>query len=386
MKGHRNMHEQVKFKTPDYIGKRHMMRLCSDAYGKGIVRSNQESINLRINGTKDEVTSAESFHTASFVQFPGIDLVQWREAVYTSSNFTDMLSAVAVDWRNPKRTTPYMRNFVYLYGHRPKDIDEVWYMSPYEFMVYWKIDLAQYPLDAEIPDDDDAYEAKLTSHGKAKLKHATSSKEKNPKLIPGVDYVVKEKRLQQTWYNWLPFPENEFTLSYRHDWVLKRNQRPRDPSFARCPMPKRGDDQKNRNAALIMTYFHPFTLNPTIGTEHVPFLGDLCAAGKSWHESLLAWFDGRVLCREAKLYIDNFLSMTRTRPTDDEEMHSEENFSDEELIGTADNIDEVLKTRIGSGPRRQQDIDTQEAGEENDAHIPESSREAFQNAKTLWKC
>ena len=215
------MHEQLKFKTLDYIGKRHMMRLCSDAYGKGIVRSNQESINLRIHGTRDDVTSAESFHTASFVQFPGIDLVQWREAVYTNSNFTDMLSAVAIDWRNPKRTTPYMRNFVYLYGHRPKDIDEVWYMSPYEFMVYWSIDLAQYPLDAEIPDDDDAYEAKLTSHGKAKLRHAKSSKEKNPKLIAGIDYVVKERLLQQTWYNWLPFPENESTLPYRHDWVSR---------------------------------------------------------------------------------------------------------------------------------------------------------------------
>ena len=127
------MHEQVKFKTPDYIGKRHMMRLCSDAYGKGIVRSNQESINLRINGTRDDVTSAESFHTASFVQFLGIDLVQWREAVYTN------------------------RTFVYLYGHRPSDFDEVWYMSPYDFMVYWSIDLAPYLLDAEIPDDDDAY-------------------------------------------------------------------------------------------------------------------------------------------------------------------------------------------------------------------------------------
>jgi DNA replication protein DnaC len=66
-------------------------------------------------------------------------------------------------------------------------------------------------------------------------------------------------------------------------------------------------------------------------------------------------------------------------------MQSEENFSDEELIVTADNIEEVLKTRIGSGPRRQQDLDGKEAGEENDAHIPESSKEAFQNAQALWK-
>ena len=59
MKGHRKMHGQVKDKAPDYIGKRHMMRLCSDAYGKGIVRSNQEIINLRVSGTKQDVTSVE---------------------------------------------------------------------------------------------------------------------------------------------------------------------------------------------------------------------------------------------------------------------------------------------------------------------------------------
>jgi hypothetical protein len=38
MKVHSNMLEQVKSRTPDYIGKRHTMRLCSDSYSKGFVR------------------------------------------------------------------------------------------------------------------------------------------------------------------------------------------------------------------------------------------------------------------------------------------------------------------------------------------------------------
>ena len=63
-------------------------------------------------------------------------------------------------------------------------------------------------------------------------------------------------------------------------------------------MPRQGVDQQERNAALILTYFHPFTLNPDLGTEHVPFLGNLCTVGKSWHASLRQWFDGRILCEE----------------------------------------------------------------------------------------
>ena len=82
IKGHRKLHSDVSDKRPAYIGKRQVLRLCSDAYGKGIVRSNQESVNLRIAGTAEDVTSAESFHTASFIQFPGKDFIKWREAVY----------------------------------------------------------------------------------------------------------------------------------------------------------------------------------------------------------------------------------------------------------------------------------------------------------------
>ena len=110
IKGHRRLQNQIQDKRPDYIGKRQVTRLCSDAYGRGIVRSNQESINLRIGGTDAKVTSAESFHTAFFVHFPGRDLIKWREAVYQNVDYVEMLGAVTVDWRNPHRRTPVIRN------------------------------------------------------------------------------------------------------------------------------------------------------------------------------------------------------------------------------------------------------------------------------------
>ena len=86
--------------------------------------------------------------------------------------------------------------------------------------------------------------------------------------------------------------------------------------------------------------------------------------------------------------MDNFLAVTRARPTEDEELQSEENFSDEELIVTPQNIADVLKTRIGSGPKRKENLNADDAGaedEDDDTHIPESSKEAFRTAQNLWK-
>ena len=39
-----------------------------------------------------------------------------------------------------------------------------------------------------------------------------------------------------------------------------RNERPLVPSFHKTPMPDRKNEDKERNAMLVMTYFHPFTL------------------------------------------------------------------------------------------------------------------------------
>ena len=95
-------------------------------------------------------------------------------------------------------------------------------------------------------------------------------------------------------------------------------------------------------------YFHPFTLVENLADEHVPHLGALCKASCSWHQTLAHWFDGRILCQESKRHVDNFLSVTRARPQDDvDELHSDDQFSDEELLVNSNNFAEVVQTRMG---------------------------------------
>ena len=291
MKGHRTLHEGIKTQRPAYIGKRHVTRLCSDAYGKSIVRSNQESINLRVHSKAFDVTAAESFHTSQTQVFPGRDLVAWREAVYSSTDYT-ALQCIHVDHRNASKKTALIKNVAFLYGHRPRH-DAVWFLSPYEFCVYWTICLAEYPTDLELSSGPE-YHATLTNQGREKLRRRARGEP--PQMRPGDDYVIKEEPPAAA--DWLPFPKNQYTADYRHTWVLVRCHRPVDPTFICCPMPRRGPEEANRNAALIMNYFHPYTLNEALATEHVPFLGHLCGNHHSWEAALLHWFDGRVLTEE----------------------------------------------------------------------------------------
>ena len=67
VKGHSKLHASISNQPVSYIGHRHLVRLCSDAYGKGIVRSNQESANLRAYGSSRDVLTAETFRTAGTV-------------------------------------------------------------------------------------------------------------------------------------------------------------------------------------------------------------------------------------------------------------------------------------------------------------------------------
>ena len=69
VKGHRQLGLDLKQESLNRIGKRHAMRLVSDAYNKGIVRGQVEHTNLRAYATSSDVTSAESFKTCPTVFF-----------------------------------------------------------------------------------------------------------------------------------------------------------------------------------------------------------------------------------------------------------------------------------------------------------------------------
>ena len=175
-----------------------MTRLCSDAYNKGVVRSAQERANLNANKKDNDVLAAETVRTAQTEGMPGRDLVTWREHLTSGGGKTELRDAVGVDRRNPQKWTAVMKNLAFLYGHRPAH-DDVWFLSPYEFVCYWEVVLARYSLSEE-ENDEYEYHAELTPRGRAKL-----SKRCGADLIPGVDYQVKESG----GCGWLPFPGDD---------------------------------------------------------------------------------------------------------------------------------------------------------------------------------
>ena len=106
-------------------------------------------------------------------------------------------------------------------------------------------------------------------------------------------------------------------------------------------MPRRSTrchEDEERNALLLFAYFHPFTLRQGLATEHVPHSAAMREDGGSWENALEQWFGGNVLCKEAPIYIRNFLNVTQCRPTDPEDAghNSEDVFSDEDLTLSTD--------------------------------------------------
>ena len=259
---------------------------------------------------------------------------------------------IGVDRRNPRKGTPIIKNVAYLYGHRPPE-SPCWYLSAYEFTRHWTLEPVRYPASLEDDEKDDRNtHARLTESGRNKLA-ARRGRFARPDLQPGRDYQVKASSELHAEANWHPFADTAFTAAYRNNWVLVRRNRPHDPSFLHCPMPRRGEGETERNAEIIMTYFHPFTLNPAWHEQHVPFLGQMCGNENNWQSSMLRWFDGGILSHESKRYIQNFLVVTRTRPEDDgADGNSDDLLSDEELIVDDATLEEALSTRVGSGKQR----------------------------------
>ena len=77
------MAEKIVDRRTSYIGHRHVTRILSDYYGRGIVRSNQESTNLRTYLRWGDVTSAESIKTNKNVVLPAAGALRLVEQMNT---------------------------------------------------------------------------------------------------------------------------------------------------------------------------------------------------------------------------------------------------------------------------------------------------------------
>ena len=86
-----------------------------------------------------------------------------------------------------------------------------------------------------------------------------------------------------------------------------------------------------------------------LAEDHVPYLAELRGAQERWSGAMRQWFEGRVLCQEAKRYVSNFMVVTRARPQEEE--HGGENSddvkSDEELELRTEDLARALEKRIG---------------------------------------
>ena len=70
-KGHVVLNASVRDQPLEQVGKKHMGRLMSDAYCKGIVRGQVESCNLRANHKLGQTVAAERIATTGFIALPG---------------------------------------------------------------------------------------------------------------------------------------------------------------------------------------------------------------------------------------------------------------------------------------------------------------------------
>ena len=89
-------------------------------------------------------------------------------------------------------------------------------------------------------------------------------------LEPGLDYDVKDGGS-----SWIFYPNDPATKHFRNTWVLFRKNRPQVPTFLGAPLPRHSQGEHQRSAAIVMTYFHPWTLRKQDADSHVKYAGSL---------------------------------------------------------------------------------------------------------------
>ena len=268
-KGHTTLTQNLEGERTNYIGKRHASRFMSDAYGKGIVRGQVENVNLRVYAKDNDVTAAETMKTSETTTFHGKQYLEIVERLTDRKPAASNAFFAEVDMRNPRKRKVTLRDVSLLYGQRPKHPD-MWHLSPYEFVMYWEPTLANYPISLDDMEEDE-FHARLTASGIEKVVA------NNIDLKAGLDYEVKEGGL-----DWIPFPKHASTKHFRNTWVLVRRKRPVVPTFFGAPVPRHAAGEHQRAAAIVISYFHPWTLRQNDADEHVSYAGSLRNDKETW--------------------------------------------------------------------------------------------------------
>ena len=152
------------------------------------------------------------------------------------------------------------------------------------------------------------------------------------------------------------------------------------PTFFGTPVPRHTPGEHQRAAAIVMSYFHPWTLRIDDADNHVKHASCLRGQDQTWQDALQLWLSGNVLCQEAKQYVGNFLSVHRMRPRDDDsdEGNSQDIVSDEELEISRASLKDALTTRVGG--KDSEGATTNDAGP---THF-ENSVAAIEKNQEIW--
>ena len=381
MKGHQTLRQELKEESIGYVGRRHAQRIISDYYAKGIIRGAVECVNLLTRGLKNDVTAAETIKSARVKSFTGGAFLSLVERAANIGDGDAARVYPEVDMRSKKMRKILIKDMDFLYGYRGTD-GELCYLSPYEFTREWEIQLVSYPNtkdDIENP----KHHVIMKQSGRDKLDNAPKGEEVD--LIPGEDYEIKSRDQLKavTGGPWVPFPKIDEAQTLQHTWIMRRNCRPVVPVFEGCPMPKQRAGNSERNARIMLAYFHPWTLEKNAEIPHVPHVAELLGGAGTWTEAFNAWLAGRILTQDAARTVTNFMCVSRLRPSDDHDEtggNSEDFMDDEELFLAPTDLAEALQTRIGG---KQPDEEEHAVKDEDPDHY-HNSKTAMALAQTIW--
>ena len=367
LKGHSRLQaEAVARGDPlEKVGKKHAMRIMSDAYQKGIVRGQVEGCNLRANHREDTVVAAERVSTAEFTSFPGHAFLNTVRRLADHDDAVPQRTA----WRQRQQRLQRF-DWARAYGHRPGQ-NGLWELSPYEFFMYWDVVPAKIPTTKKEWEESQSskWDVAMTPGGASKVSKAKAGTS-ILKLRPGQDYKLKARQ-----HNGCAQYSATSGAGLAHSWFLQRRPAPRVPCFSHCPVPRRLDEDLEENARLTLAYFRSWTLDTRRSTANVVHVGSLRQRYETWESALRGWL-GRLPCQETKEYVGNFLSVYRVRPATDGQDNSDDDAADAALEVKEQDLPAALGTKCPQVGRRQ----AQDGEDRDDARVVD----ALRRVEAMW--
>ncbi|CAE7576637.1 PIF2, partial [Symbiodinium sp. CCMP2456] len=352
-----------------------MTRFMSDAYCKGIVRGHAECSNLRCYATEDPA-SAERITTTQYVSFPGHDLLRYTDlAAKAETERAQRVTATTLGTRGTacKQRQVAQCNVAEFYARRRRD-SPCWFLSAYEFLLYWEVVPTRVPRNWREWQESraEAWDVILTEKGEQKLKAANAPEAPSAvRLIPGVDTKLRTELPQ----GYLAFEDCSENARVRSAWLLRGRRRPRCPTFGHCPIPRYQQEEHESNSVLCLVYFRPWTGMPSYADDDVISIHDFRDAHVTWEATFRTWLQ-QIACEETKKHVSNFLSVYRVRSlAADIENSDNEGEDDTRVHVDAANLCQCLKTReTMEGQDEYEDI---EATWQAHAREPDVTREGL---------